>query len=124
MLIGLHSLVAPVSVVTATSMNRVACSEVTSPVVMSCSGHPGARSEPRCPSPARQDAVAFPQLEGHNIFSTLSSSEYEQVLEIIRKAIIATDLALYFGNRKQLEEMQQAGSLNLNNQSHRHFCWM
>lgn len=60
-----------------------------------------------------------PQLEGHNIFSTLSSGEYEQVLEIIRKAIIATDLALYFGNRKQLEEMHQTGSLNLNNQSHR-----
>lgn len=62
----------------------------------------------------------FPQLEGHNIFSTLSSGEYEQVLEIIRKAIIATDLALYFGNRKQLEEMHQTGSLNLNNQSHRY----
>ncbi|KAM9665322.1 cAMP and cAMP-inhibited cGMP 3',5'-cyclic phosphodiesterase 10A isoform 4-T5 [Trichechus inunguis] len=63
--------------------------------------------------------VSILQLEGHNIFSTLSSSEYEQVLEIIRKAIIATDLALYFGNRKQLEEMYQSGSLNLNNQSHR-----
>ncbi|ELW63297.1 cAMP and cAMP-inhibited cGMP 3',5'-cyclic phosphodiesterase 10A [Tupaia chinensis] len=63
--------------------------------------------------------VSILQLEGHNIFSALSSSEYEQVLEIIRKAIIATDLALYFGNRKQLEEMYQAGSLNLNNQSHR-----
>ncbi|XP_040821311.1 cAMP and cAMP-inhibited cGMP 3',5'-cyclic phosphodiesterase 10A [Ochotona curzoniae] len=63
--------------------------------------------------------VSILQLEGHNIFSTLSSSEYEQVLEIIRKAIIATDLALYFGNRKQLEEMCQTGSLNLNNQSHR-----
>ncbi|XP_039737317.1 cAMP and cAMP-inhibited cGMP 3',5'-cyclic phosphodiesterase 10A isoform X2 [Pteropus medius] len=63
--------------------------------------------------------VSILQLEGHNIFSTLSSGEYEQVLEIIRKAIIATDLALYFGNRKQLEEMHQTGSLNLNNQSHR-----
>ncbi|XP_063089153.1 cAMP and cAMP-inhibited cGMP 3',5'-cyclic phosphodiesterase 10A isoform X2 [Cavia porcellus] len=63
--------------------------------------------------------VSILQLEGHNIFSSLSSSEYEQVLEIIRKAIIATDLALYFGNRKQLEEMHQAGSLNLHNQSHR-----
>ncbi|XP_019605390.2 cAMP and cAMP-inhibited cGMP 3',5'-cyclic phosphodiesterase 10A isoform X2 [Rhinolophus sinicus] len=63
--------------------------------------------------------VSILQLEGHNIFSTLSSSEYEHVLEIIRKAIIATDLALYFGNRKQLEEMYQTGSLNLNNQSHR-----
>uniref|UniRef100_A0A8C5K9D2 Phosphodiesterase n=1 Tax=Jaculus jaculus TaxID=51337 RepID=A0A8C5K9D2_JACJA len=63
--------------------------------------------------------VSILQLEGHNIFSTLSSGEYEQVLEIIRKAIIATDLALYFGNRKQLEEMYQTGSLNLHNQSHR-----
>ncbi|XP_069866410.1 cAMP and cAMP-inhibited cGMP 3',5'-cyclic phosphodiesterase 10A isoform X1 [Dipodomys merriami] len=63
--------------------------------------------------------VSILQLEGHNIFSALSSSEYEQVLEIIRKAIIATDLALYFGNRKQLEEMHQTGSLNLHNQSHR-----
>uniref|UniRef100_A0A2K5PCE8 Phosphodiesterase n=1 Tax=Cebus imitator TaxID=2715852 RepID=A0A2K5PCE8_CEBIM len=63
--------------------------------------------------------VSILQLEGHNIFSTLSSSEYEQVLEIIHKAIIATDLALCFGNRKHLEEMYQTGSLNLNNQSHR-----
>uniref|UniRef100_A0A8C8RZM5 Phosphodiesterase n=1 Tax=Pelusios castaneus TaxID=367368 RepID=A0A8C8RZM5_9SAUR len=63
--------------------------------------------------------VAILQLEGHNIFSKLSSSEYEQVLEIIRKAIIATDLALYFGNRKQLEELHQTGALNLKNQSHR-----
>uniref|UniRef100_A0A2K5SFM4 Phosphodiesterase n=1 Tax=Cebus imitator TaxID=2715852 RepID=A0A2K5SFM4_CEBIM len=63
--------------------------------------------------------VSILQLEGHNIFSTLSSSEYEQVLEIIRKAIFATDLALYFGNRKELEEMYQNGSLNLDNQSHR-----
>ncbi|XP_067416885.1 cAMP and cAMP-inhibited cGMP 3',5'-cyclic phosphodiesterase 10A isoform X1 [Emydura macquarii macquarii] len=63
--------------------------------------------------------VAILQLEGHNIFSKLSSNEYEQVLEIIRKAIIATDLALYFGNRKQLEELHQTGALNLKNQSHR-----
>ncbi|XP_050804995.1 cAMP and cAMP-inhibited cGMP 3',5'-cyclic phosphodiesterase 10A isoform X2 [Gopherus flavomarginatus] len=63
--------------------------------------------------------VSILQLEGHNIFSKLSSSEYEQVLEIIRKAIIATDLALYFGNRKQLEELHQTGALNLKNQAHR-----
>ncbi|XP_062980529.1 cAMP and cAMP-inhibited cGMP 3',5'-cyclic phosphodiesterase 10A isoform X2 [Elgaria multicarinata webbii] len=63
--------------------------------------------------------VSILQLEGHNIFSNLSSSEYEQVLEIIRKAIIATDLALYFGNRKQLEELHQTRSLNLKNQAHR-----
>ncbi|XP_069581986.1 cAMP and cAMP-inhibited cGMP 3',5'-cyclic phosphodiesterase 10A isoform X1 [Ranitomeya imitator] len=63
--------------------------------------------------------VSILQLEGHNIFSNLSSNEYEQVLEIIRKAIIATDLALYFGNRKHLEELHQTGALNFNNQVHR-----
>ncbi|KAM9019115.1 cAMP and cAMP-inhibited cGMP 3',5'-cyclic phosphodiesterase 10A [Ara ararauna] len=63
--------------------------------------------------------VSILQLEGHNVFSNLSSNEYEQVLEIIRKAIIATDLALYFGNRKQLEELHQTGALNLKNQAHR-----
>ncbi|XP_063297298.1 cAMP and cAMP-inhibited cGMP 3',5'-cyclic phosphodiesterase 10A [Pelobates fuscus] len=63
--------------------------------------------------------VSILQLEGHNIFSNLNSSDYEQVLEIIRKAIIATDLALYFGNRKHLEELHQSGALNYNNQVHR-----
>ncbi|XP_046885160.1 cAMP and cAMP-inhibited cGMP 3',5'-cyclic phosphodiesterase 10A isoform X4 [Hypomesus transpacificus] len=63
--------------------------------------------------------VSILQLEGHNIFSNLTSTEYEQVLEIIRKAIIATDLALYFGNRKQLAEMLTTGSLDLSNHIHR-----
>ncbi|CAL8257880.1 unnamed protein product [Lota lota] len=63
--------------------------------------------------------VSILQLEGHNIFSNLTSSEYEQVLEIIRKAIIATDLALYFGNRQQLAEMLTIRGLDLNNHTHR-----
>uniref|UniRef100_A0A8C6WZG1 Phosphodiesterase n=1 Tax=Neogobius melanostomus TaxID=47308 RepID=A0A8C6WZG1_9GOBI len=63
--------------------------------------------------------VSILQLEGHNIFSNLNSSEYEQVLEIIRKAIIATDLALYFNNHQQLSELLTASTLDLNNHSHR-----
>uniref|UniRef100_A0A3P8R9X3 Phosphodiesterase n=1 Tax=Astatotilapia calliptera TaxID=8154 RepID=A0A3P8R9X3_ASTCA len=63
--------------------------------------------------------VSILQLEGHNIFSNLTSSEYEQVLEIIRKAIIATDLALYFNNHHQLSEMLTSCALDLNNHSHR-----
>uniref|UniRef100_A0A667XL20 Phosphodiesterase n=1 Tax=Myripristis murdjan TaxID=586833 RepID=A0A667XL20_9TELE len=63
--------------------------------------------------------VSILQLEGHNIFSNLTSSEYEQVLEIIRKAIIATDLALYFGNRQQLAELLTSGTLDFNNHGHR-----
>nr|XP_014341331.1 PREDICTED: cAMP and cAMP-inhibited cGMP 3',5'-cyclic phosphodiesterase 10A [Latimeria chalumnae] len=63
--------------------------------------------------------VSILQLEGHNIFSNLNSTEYEQVLEVIRKAIIATDLALYFANRKHLEELLQTRSLDINHPSHR-----
>ncbi|XP_067845185.1 cAMP and cAMP-inhibited cGMP 3',5'-cyclic phosphodiesterase 10A [Heptranchias perlo] len=63
--------------------------------------------------------VSILQLEGHNIFANLTSDDYEQLLEIIRKAIIATDLALYFGNRKQLDDLLQAGALNLSDQGHR-----
>uniref|UniRef100_A0A7N8XY77 Phosphodiesterase n=1 Tax=Mastacembelus armatus TaxID=205130 RepID=A0A7N8XY77_9TELE len=63
--------------------------------------------------------VSILQLEGHNIFSNLNSSEYEQVLEIIRKAIIATDLALYFNNHQQLTELLTSDALDLNNYSHR-----
>ncbi|KAK6489253.1 cAMP and cAMP-inhibited cGMP 3',5'-cyclic phosphodiesterase 10A-like isoform X1 [Huso huso] len=63
--------------------------------------------------------VSILQLEGHNIFSNLTSNEYEQVLEIIQKAIIATDLALYFGNRKQLVELLSSRTLDLNNHAHR-----
>ncbi|XP_061645057.1 cAMP and cAMP-inhibited cGMP 3',5'-cyclic phosphodiesterase 10A isoform X1 [Phyllopteryx taeniolatus] len=63
--------------------------------------------------------VSILQLEGHNIFSNLNSSEYEQVLEIIRKAIIATDLALYFNNHQQLSELLTSGVLDFNNHSHR-----
>uniref|UniRef100_A0A4W6EAL4 Phosphodiesterase n=2 Tax=Lates calcarifer TaxID=8187 RepID=A0A4W6EAL4_LATCA len=63
--------------------------------------------------------VSILQLEGHNIFSNLNSIEYEQVLEIIRKAIIATDLALYFNNHQQLSELLTSGGLDFNNHSHR-----
>lgn len=41
------------------------------------------------------------------------------MLEIIRKAIIATDLALYFNNHQQLTELLGSGALDLNNHSHR-----
>lgn len=41
------------------------------------------------------------------------------MLEIIRKAIIATDLALYFNNYQQLTELLSLQALDLNNHSHR-----
>lgn len=40
-------------------------------------------------------------------------------MEIIRKAIIATDLALYFNNYQQLTELLSSQALDFNNHSHR-----
>lgn len=45
------------------------------------------------------------------------------MLEIIRKAIIATDLALYFNNYQQLTELLSLQALDLNNHSHRSGPW-
>ncbi|KAG7262917.1 hypothetical protein CRUP_025751 [Coryphaenoides rupestris] len=98
--------------------------------ILQCSGgsmlHNAVRAFPALrPSPQGlqqhhfSQTVSILQLEGHNIFSNLTSSEYEQVLEIMRKAIIATDLALYFGNRQQLAEMLNTRGLDFNNHTHR-----
>lgn len=40
--------------------------------------------------------------EGHNIFSKLTSSEYKQVLSLIKQCILATDLAVFFPNKNKL----------------------
>lgn len=40
--------------------------------------------------------------EGHNIFGKLSSSEYKQVLSLVKHCILATDLALFFPNKAKL----------------------
>ncbi|GIY88254.1 probable 3',5'-cyclic phosphodiesterase pde-5 [Caerostris extrusa] len=40
--------------------------------------------------------------EGHNIFSNLSSSDYKKMLNNIKHCILATDLALFFPNKKQI----------------------
>lgn len=43
--------------------------------------------------------------EGHNIFSKLTSSEYKQVLSLVKHCILATDLALFFPNKAKLSLM-------------------
>ncbi|ESP05492.1 hypothetical protein LOTGIDRAFT_228057 [Lottia gigantea] len=49
--------------------------------------------------------VAILQHEGHNIFKHLSSEEYKQLLGDIKHCILATDLALFFGNKARLKEI-------------------
>ncbi|KAF5297414.1 hypothetical protein FQR65_LT01345 [Abscondita terminalis] len=63
--------------------------------------------------------VTILQQEGHNIFSKLSSSEYKQVLSLIKHCILATDLALFFPNKAKLTKIVQEGTFSWNNQDHR-----
>ncbi|XP_064628518.1 cAMP and cAMP-inhibited cGMP 3',5'-cyclic phosphodiesterase 10A-like isoform X2 [Lineus longissimus] len=49
--------------------------------------------------------VTILQQEDHDIFSHLSQAQYKDMLDNIRTAIIATDLALYFGNQKKIEKL-------------------
>ncbi|KAK5637888.1 hypothetical protein RI129_000191 [Pyrocoelia pectoralis] len=63
--------------------------------------------------------VTILQQEGHNIFSKLSSSEYKQVLSLIKHCILATDLALFFPNKAKLSKLIQENSFSWNNQDHR-----
>lgn len=49
-----------------------------------------------------RQTVTILQADGTDIFSFLSADEYKEMLELIRHNIIATDLALYFGNQKTL----------------------
>ncbi|XP_071053628.1 probable 3',5'-cyclic phosphodiesterase pde-5 isoform X2 [Onthophagus taurus] len=63
--------------------------------------------------------VTILQQEGHNIFSKLSSSEYKQVLSLIKHCILATDLALFFPNKAKLNQIVQEHSFSWSNQEHR-----
>ncbi|OWF36192.1 cAMP and cAMP-inhibited cGMP 3',5'-cyclic phosphodiesterase 10A-like [Mizuhopecten yessoensis] len=44
-------------------------------------------------------------LQTEDIFSFLSPQKYKQMLCLIRQCILATDLALYFGNQKTLQKL-------------------
>uniref|UniRef100_A0A4W3IKD8 Phosphodiesterase n=1 Tax=Callorhinchus milii TaxID=7868 RepID=A0A4W3IKD8_CALMI len=41
-------------------------------------------------------AVMILQSEGHNIFASLSSGEYSDIMQLLKQSILATDLTLYF----------------------------
>ncbi|KAL7039777.1 hypothetical protein ACKWTF_000110 [Chironomus riparius] len=46
--------------------------------------------------------VTILQQDGHNILAKLSSTEYKQILSLIKHCILATDLALFFPNKEKL----------------------
>ncbi|XP_074657993.1 cAMP and cAMP-inhibited cGMP 3',5'-cyclic phosphodiesterase 10A-like [Tubulanus polymorphus] len=57
--------------------------------------------------------VTILQQEDHDIFGHLGVEEYRQVLDNIRSAIIATDLALYFANHKAVSKHIDDGTLDI-----------
>ncbi|PFX17416.1 probable 3',5'-cyclic phosphodiesterase pde-5 [Stylophora pistillata] len=63
--------------------------------------------------------ITILQHEGHNIFSHLSPAEYKTVLGYMKECILATDLALFFGNKSKLNDMVEKGQFTWDNQEHR-----
>lgn len=63
--------------------------------------------------------ITILQHEGHNIFSHLSPAEYKTVLGYMKECILATDLALFFGNKSKLKELVEKGQFTWDNQDHR-----
>uniref|UniRef100_A0A8D3AXP7 Phosphodiesterase n=1 Tax=Scophthalmus maximus TaxID=52904 RepID=A0A8D3AXP7_SCOMX len=67
-------------------------------------------------------AVMILQSEGHNIFSNLSSTEYSDLMQLLKQSILATDLTLYFENRNTFFELVSNGEYNWNVKAHRDMC--
>lgn len=63
--------------------------------------------------------ITILQHEGHNIFSHLNSSEYKQVLGMIKDCILATDLASFFSNKAKLQVAVEQNSFDWKNNEHR-----
>uniref|UniRef100_A0A158P8A5 Phosphodiesterase n=1 Tax=Angiostrongylus cantonensis TaxID=6313 RepID=A0A158P8A5_ANGCA len=63
--------------------------------------------------------VTILQQDGHNILKSMTSSEYKQALSLIKHCILATDLALFFTNKAELNKIIDSGIYDINNSHHR-----
>ncbi|XP_072431201.1 dual 3',5'-cyclic-AMP and -GMP phosphodiesterase 11A-like isoform X3 [Chiloscyllium punctatum] len=64
-------------------------------------------------------AVMILQSEGHNIFANLSSKDYSNLMQLLKQAILSTDLTLYFEQRTKFFEYVMSGELNWCLEKHR-----
>ncbi|GCC25160.1 hypothetical protein chiPu_0003565 [Chiloscyllium punctatum] len=64
-------------------------------------------------------AVMILQSEGHNIFANLSSKDYSNLMQLLKQAILSTDLTLYFEQRTKFFEYVMSGELNWCLEEHR-----
>ncbi|KXS17649.1 HD-domain/PDEase-like protein [Gonapodya prolifera JEL478] len=58
-------------------------------------------------------ALTILAAQEHRFLTKMASSDYEQLLTIMKRTIIQTDLAIYFKNRSVLESLLKDGSLNI-----------
>ncbi|GAA6083383.1 dual 3',5'-cyclic-AMP and -GMP phosphodiesterase 11A [Tachysurus ichikawai] len=63
-------------------------------------------------------AVMILQSEGHNIFANLSSKEYSSMMQLLKQAILSTDLTLYFQKRTKFFEFVLTGDFSWSKQEH------
>ncbi|XP_048577494.1 cAMP and cAMP-inhibited cGMP 3',5'-cyclic phosphodiesterase 10A isoform X2 [Nematostella vectensis] len=66
-----------------------------------------------------KQGVFILESEGQNVFGQLDAESYRRVLELIQEAIIATDLMLFFGNKKELETLQENKAFRWEEEKHR-----
>uniref|UniRef100_A0A8D3BEW1 Phosphodiesterase n=1 Tax=Scophthalmus maximus TaxID=52904 RepID=A0A8D3BEW1_SCOMX len=58
-------------------------------------------------------AVMILQSEGHNIFANLCSKEYSNMMQLLKQAILSTDLTLHFERRSKFFECVLSGNFKL-----------
>ncbi|KAJ8354458.1 hypothetical protein SKAU_G00220250 [Synaphobranchus kaupii] len=58
-------------------------------------------------------------LLGHNIFANLCSKEYSNMMQLLKQAILSTDLTLYFQRRTKFFECVLSGEFSWKDEQHR-----
>ncbi|XP_055759997.1 dual 3',5'-cyclic-AMP and -GMP phosphodiesterase 11A-like isoform X1 [Salvelinus fontinalis] len=64
-------------------------------------------------------AVMILQSEGHNIFANLCSKEYSSMMQLLKQAILSTDLTLHFQRRSKFFDRVLSGEFSWTDEAHR-----
>ncbi|XP_070767780.1 dual 3',5'-cyclic-AMP and -GMP phosphodiesterase 11A [Enoplosus armatus] len=64
-------------------------------------------------------AVMILQSEGHNIFANLCSKEYSNMMQLLKQAILSTDLTLHFERRNKFFECVLSGEFSWTDEKNR-----
>ena len=66
--------------------------------------------------------VSILQQEANSIFDCLNPEEYKEALDVMKKAILATDLALFFPNKARLANIVKEDQFDWSISDHRHLA--